>query len=375
MEKIKLFISHSHKDVEVATKLVRFLERCYAIKKNELRCTSVDGYTLELGVIPRDQLRTDIEGATVVALISQNSLKSEWVFFELGAAWGRNTHVIPVLLPGIERNDLPAAMSDLTFVKLANDTELAQFIATIDSKIEWQKKDFVDRNSAIRDFLNETKLGSEEFSYFSDRSNLREIAPREIRYSPDWRTLREGVRSRLEHAKEGDHWILICISPEAFTPWKEEIERAIRNGVTIDIIYNDISKEKELGAYWNTINENGYEGVANSVQAFLPNLIYYYEKAFKVHESPYESKVGLLRTHPSDFPHFSISCIFISKQESKRSWALIAPYTPFKWEAPKESGTFVADWGFVVERQDPLYKKYKSSAISLLSKLNTLENA
>ncbi len=369
MGSIKLFISHSHKDNGVAKQLIRLLERCYEIHSRELRCTSVDGYTLKLGVLPRDQLRDEIEGANVVALVSPNSLKSDWVFFELGAAWRGKNYVIPVLLPGIDRKDLPAAMGGLTCSQLLNEREVTQFISNLDNIIDWGKKDFEARNSAIRDFLQETKLSSIENSFFSDRSKLKEIAPDEFRFSPDWRTLREGVRSRLEEADEGDHWVLVCISPEAFSPWKEEIERAIRAGVSIDLIYNDLSAGVKLDTYWNSINEQGFDGVSKSVNSFLPSILHYQDKAKELHISPHESRIGKLTTHLSEYPHFFIACVCVSQPESKRSWALIAPYTPFKWETERKESEFVGDWGMIVERDSNLYKKYKSSALSLLRKV------
>ncbi len=91
MPGVRMFISHCHDDGEIVKELVGFIRCSLEITNNELKCTSVPGYTLEVGAPIREQLRKILSQSSVtIALITNNSINSRWVIFELGAAWVRN---------------------------------------------------------------------------------------------------------------------------------------------------------------------------------------------------------------------------------------------------------------------------------------------
>jgi hypothetical protein len=56
---VRIFVSHSSEDVEMATKLVLLLEASVAIPDRSLRCTSVPGYKLEAGDDRAEVLRSN----------------------------------------------------------------------------------------------------------------------------------------------------------------------------------------------------------------------------------------------------------------------------------------------------------------------------
>ena len=98
----RIFISHSHADQAIASALVDYLFAALEVENNDIRCTSVPGFMLPPGVNIETQLRNDIQGEiALIALLTQNALRSQWVLFELGAAWGMNKLVIPILGPGV----------------------------------------------------------------------------------------------------------------------------------------------------------------------------------------------------------------------------------------------------------------------------------
>jgi hypothetical protein len=58
-----------------------------AVPDGALLCTSVPGYQLDLGAAAPDVLRRALgSAACVVGILTPNSLETEWVLFELGAA-------------------------------------------------------------------------------------------------------------------------------------------------------------------------------------------------------------------------------------------------------------------------------------------------
>ena len=83
---IKLFISHSSDDTELATLLVQLLATALVMKSQDIRCTSVDGYRLPGGADADEQLRDEAWSAECfLGIISSQSLASAYVLFELGA--------------------------------------------------------------------------------------------------------------------------------------------------------------------------------------------------------------------------------------------------------------------------------------------------
>jgi hypothetical protein len=114
-----LFISHSEEDKEYAEKLIDFIES--SLKSNDLiiRCTSVAGYQLPFGSTISQQLKEDINKSKVlIVILSKKSLSSNWVLFELGAAWGLDITVIPVLDIGLTHRSLPGPLSSQTCIEM-----------------------------------------------------------------------------------------------------------------------------------------------------------------------------------------------------------------------------------------------------------------
>lgn len=82
-----IFISHCTKDIEKVNELMEFLQVGMGIGREQIFCTSVNG-TLR----PGTDFIQSIKGAmkdckVVIPLISENYMKSNFCFMELGAAW------------------------------------------------------------------------------------------------------------------------------------------------------------------------------------------------------------------------------------------------------------------------------------------------
>jgi hypothetical protein len=100
---MRIFISHSSKDSTLAEKLVDLLRVSLNLQAEEIRCTSVEGHRLPSGAKTEEVLRKEVhESDVLIGLISQASLESLYVAFELGARWGADEHLIPLLAPGLE---------------------------------------------------------------------------------------------------------------------------------------------------------------------------------------------------------------------------------------------------------------------------------
>lgn len=130
-----VLISHSSKDVELATALIDLLKAGIGLLADQIRCTSVDGYRLPVGVNTEKQLRDEVNATPVViGLMTPSSLSSSYVMFELGARWGAGFFVAP-LTAGIEAGKLSGPLSLINALSANSEAQLHQLLADIGKQL------------------------------------------------------------------------------------------------------------------------------------------------------------------------------------------------------------------------------------------------
>jgi hypothetical protein len=133
---ILVFISHSSKDAVLAFALIELLQAGLGLRPNQIRCSSVDGYRLPVGVNTEAKLREEVNGARVViGLITPSSLSSAFVMFELGARWGANQFLAP-LLAGVKPSELSGPLSLLNALSSSNEAQLHQLLENVSEQLE-----------------------------------------------------------------------------------------------------------------------------------------------------------------------------------------------------------------------------------------------
>lgn len=137
-----VFVSHSSRDVSLATALVDLLQAAIrGLHANRIRCSSVNGYGLPGGVSTAEQLRRDINGTKVfVALITPNSLLSLYVMFELGARWGAKRPLVP-LLAGVEADELKEPLKLLNALSAHEEAKLHQLVQEVSVSLKMELED------------------------------------------------------------------------------------------------------------------------------------------------------------------------------------------------------------------------------------------
>ena len=111
---MKVFISHSSRDVVVVEFLIDLLRKALNLKSEEIRCTSVDGYRMPGGASVDETLRVEVHDAELlIGIVTPASLKSAYVMFELGARWGAGKRMIPLLASGATPNHLGGPLAGL----------------------------------------------------------------------------------------------------------------------------------------------------------------------------------------------------------------------------------------------------------------------
>jgi len=128
---LQIFISHSSKDRVLAGALTDLLKSALGLVSTQIRCSSVDGHRLPVGVNTESKLREEVNGArVVVGLVTPSSLVSSFVMFELGARWGAGLFLAP-LLAGVQANELSGPLSLLNALSADNEAQVHQLLGDI----------------------------------------------------------------------------------------------------------------------------------------------------------------------------------------------------------------------------------------------------
>ena len=129
---IRLFISHSSDDVELARRLVTLFRTALNLSSSAIRCSSVDGYRLPGGVHTDEQLRREVHDAQAfIGIVSSSSVRSLYVLFELGARWGAGRQMIPLLAPGTAISVLGGPLAGLNALDASNPSQLHQLLSEL----------------------------------------------------------------------------------------------------------------------------------------------------------------------------------------------------------------------------------------------------
>jgi len=134
---MKVFISHSSKDIEIASSIINLLEKSMSFSDGDIRCSSIDGYRLPGGVSTDEMLRIEVHDAEMsIGLITPNSLKSLYVAFELGARWGAGKPMVPLLASGVTPDDLEGPLAGINALSCENESQLNQLVEETSARLE-----------------------------------------------------------------------------------------------------------------------------------------------------------------------------------------------------------------------------------------------
>jgi hypothetical protein len=133
---VLVFISHSSKDVAVASALIEVLRNALGLRAEDIRCSSVDGYRLPGGANTEAQLRQEVNTAKAfIGLITRESLASPYVMFELGARWGAELHMLP-LLAGVDPSYVRGPLAGINALSCSSDSQIYQMLSDIATELK-----------------------------------------------------------------------------------------------------------------------------------------------------------------------------------------------------------------------------------------------
>jgi len=127
-----VFIGHASADAAVAAAVVHLLRGALRLPSSGIRCTSVDGSRLPIGVDTAATLRTEIlTTPAFISILTPASVRSTYVLFELGARWGAGRFIAPVIARGLRFPQLPAPLDQINALDLADASQAWQLVENV----------------------------------------------------------------------------------------------------------------------------------------------------------------------------------------------------------------------------------------------------
>ncbi|MFH0783235.1 MAG: toll/interleukin-1 receptor domain-containing protein [Pseudomonadota bacterium] len=151
---IRLFISHSSKDSLFVQSLIDLIRAALNLESSRIRCTSIDGYRLPGGANTSEQLKQEVHHAdTFIGIISAQSINSIYVVFELGARWGANRSLIPLIAPGTNTDILKGPLKEINALS-SNRSQLHQLLHQLSQELNVKLEPSASFERLIDNILN-----------------------------------------------------------------------------------------------------------------------------------------------------------------------------------------------------------------------------
>jgi hypothetical protein len=289
---MEIFISHSSRDQAYVEALVELLQHALLLPPGSMTASSVDGMHLRAGAVIDDQIRETVRDAKVfLAVISANSLKSNYVLFEIGARWGASLAVIPILVPDITAKDvsrgplstLNIVESDQTGLWNMLDTVAAHLGTTIDPTVRSSPSLQRDLDAVIRSHQGVfTDMAYAVLSYVVDAGC-------------SFALLRDDFYGTLQ------------------PPGRKVLEGERPNEVALDVVRQELDLSPHQVRFHPPFLERTYGGVVNSEEA-----------ATKVVVPPYQVQVEK-KQHRTSSEHYDLVYVFLIDEHTPILSAQRAP--------------------------------------------------
>jgi hypothetical protein len=132
---------------------VALMRTALPLGAKSIRCTSVSGYKLPAGTNVDTRLRAEVfSSRAFVALLSPRSIESIYVMFELGARWGAERYLVPVLIGGLPARRVEAPLRALHVVKGGSEADVMQLIGELADQLGVKAEAAAVYLKALREF-------------------------------------------------------------------------------------------------------------------------------------------------------------------------------------------------------------------------------
>jgi hypothetical protein len=114
--------------------------------------------------VPRPtQLRKEVKGSKVfIGLITPASIQSPYVLFELGARWGADLHLAPLLACGANSDFLKGPLRGLNALNATSEAEMHQLIHDVASRLDRTSASAAVYGKTLLAFTVAASVGTQE---------------------------------------------------------------------------------------------------------------------------------------------------------------------------------------------------------------------
>lgn len=180
---MKIFISHSSIDQEIAQALVQLIKEGIGVEKSAIFCSSANGVDVPIGANFQNYIKKELRrDGIVIALITKNYYGSIYSMYELGAAWANSKTTIPVLLPPMDYGNLKDFLSHIVAVKADDLKSLNKLRDELQQSFGVQNNDTNSWEESREVFINKIKEIKERPQELSPVSSQLRLIPSLYKY-------------------------------------------------------------------------------------------------------------------------------------------------------------------------------------------------
>jgi hypothetical protein len=156
---IKLFISHSVDDEELAQALISLLKVTFYFRDWEVRCTSLTGYEPSDEILTTGQLSQELRQAKlVIFILTPFNEESGWLRLELGLTWATHNDPVILLLAGLYFKNLPKDFPETSIVDVSDKDSIYEVLDQIGEILQWEWKPKTEKiGKAIQNMITISK--------------------------------------------------------------------------------------------------------------------------------------------------------------------------------------------------------------------------
>jgi hypothetical protein len=137
------------------------VRKAFNISSERIRCTSVPGYKLKAGANTDDQIKKEIFASKAfIGLLTRESFNSTYVLFELGARWGANLPLIPLICDKAGTALLNGPIKNINALSAVDSSDMLQFLHDLGETLELEPENPSGYISDI-ERLNKLIIGNE----------------------------------------------------------------------------------------------------------------------------------------------------------------------------------------------------------------------
>lgn len=151
--KPEIFISHSHQDQIIVEELIDLLSSCIEINSSKIVCSSVPGHRLPNGEQISSSIKNILNDCTVIiGLISQNSIRSNYVNFELGVGWYLSK-AVALIDPQVGYTNIPGPLKEHNGLMINSQDDIVSLVEYICLKANLKHERISVLNAKINNFV------------------------------------------------------------------------------------------------------------------------------------------------------------------------------------------------------------------------------